>query len=248
MNTFKHSNNNEDLRLIAPKLAAMQKMSLEESFKIPAGYFEQMQISVVNHPLIKISNDFVAPELYFDHLPEHIMQHALVNKQNPFVSPEHYFEKLPLHIEQRLGINKAQKPLEVPEGYFEQLPLKIQDRLYKERKETKVYWLTPSPQYRMILAAAVVTIIVAMIFYLKLMDSPIKNKQTLALNKITKVEINTATDEFTDYDENMIIEAIDQPEQIEIANHSIDQEQMKTELTEYLIEHEISIDDIAAEI
>lgn len=248
MNTFKHSNNKEDLRLIAPKLAAMQKMSLEESFKIPEGYFEQMQYSLEHHPLIKVSNNFVAPEFYFEQLPERIAQHALVNKQNAFVSPEHYFEKLPLHIEQRLGINRVQKPMEVPEGYFEQLPLKIQDRLYKERKETKVYWLTPSPQYRMILAAAVVTIIIAMIFYLRLMDSPIKNNQSLALNKISKVEINTATDEYTEYDESMIIEAIDQPEQIEIAHHSIDQEQMKTELTEYLIEHEISIDDIAAEI
>lgn len=248
MNTFKHSNNTEDLRLIAPRLAAMPKISLEESFKIPEGYFEQMQLSVVNHPLIKVVNDFAVPELYFEQLPERITHHALVNKQNPFVSPEHYFEKLPLQIEQRLGINTVQKTLEVPEGYFEQLPLKIQDRLYRERKETKVYWLSPSPQYRMILAAAVVTIIVAMMFYLKLFDSSIKNKETLALNKISKNEIHAATDDIAEYDESMIIEAIDQPEQIDIASNSLEQQQMKTEITEYLMEQEISIEEIAAEI
>ena len=107
MNTNLHSHNNEDLRHIAPKLAAIPKLSIEESFYLPVGYFEKMPEEVMNHPFVKVKADFIAPDLYFDALPDVIAHHALIDKHNPFAVPENYFENVALHIEQKVEIGRA---------------------------------------------------------------------------------------------------------------------------------------------
>jgi hypothetical protein len=127
---------------------------------------------------------------------------------------------------------KIQSNLEVPEGYFENLPLRIQDRLYQEKKEPKVYWLPQLPQYRLALVAAVVAILVVMIFYLRLFENSTSNNTLLAMNTMSKSTITAATEDLNEYDESMLIEAIDQPEQIEIASNT-EQMQVKVEITEY---------------
>ncbi len=246
MKTNLHSHNNEDLRQIAPKLAAIPKLSVEESFYVPADYFEKMHEAVLNHPFIKLTPDFIVPSLYFDSLPETIAQHALINKQSPFVAPENYFDSVALQVEQKVGLLPMQNSLEVPEGYFDNLPIKIQDRLYQEQKETKVFWLPQVPQYRLALVAAVVAILVVMVFYLRLFEDQSSTSQQLSMNKMSESTITAATEDLHEYDESMLIEAIDQPTQIEIANNN--EQQLNAEITEYLIENDITIDDIAEEI
>jgi hypothetical protein len=81
-----YNSNDEDLRQIAPRLAAIPKLGIEESFVLPAGYFEKMHEVVLNHPFIKVTPDFVVPHLYFETLPETIAQHALIAEQSPILS------------------------------------------------------------------------------------------------------------------------------------------------------------------
>lgn len=241
------SQNNEDLRHIAPKLAAMPKLSVEESFYVPAGYFEKIHETVLNHPFVKVAPDFIVPNLYFESLPESIAQQALINKQSPFVVPENYFENVSVHVAQKLGITPMQHNLTVPEGYFDSLPVKIQDRLYREQKEAKVFWLPPVPAYKLALVAAVVAVLVVMVFYLRLFENPASTTSQLAMNRLSESTINAATEDLNDYDESMLIEEIDQPTQIDIASNT-DQQLLNTEITEYLLENDISVDDIAEEI
>jgi hypothetical protein len=111
---------------------------------------------------VKITPDFIVPGLYFETLPDTIAQHAFIAKQSPFIVPENYFEQVVAQVEQKAGIRTIPSSLEVPEGYFENLPLRIQDKLYKERKQTKVFWLPEAPQYRLALVAAAVSIILIM--------------------------------------------------------------------------------------
>ena len=246
MNTYKQSNQNEDLRLIAPRLAALPKYSIEETFSIPAGYFEKMHEAVLNHPFVKIAPDFVVPGLYFETLPDTIAQHAFVAKQSPFIVPENYFEQVAVKVEQKAGIRAIKSNMEVPEGYFENLPIRIQDKLYKESKTTKVFWLPETPQYRLVLVAAAVTIILVMVFFVNLFENQSGTKPQLAMNKTVQAS-NVVADDFQDYDETMLIEAIDQPQQIDIASNN-DEQNTKTAITEYLIENDITLEDITAEI
>lgn len=244
MNTNLHSHNNEDLRQLAPNLAAIPKLSIEACFNVPEGYFEKMHEAVLNHPFVKVAPDFIVPGLYFESLPDAVAQHALVNKQSPFVVPNNYFENMSLQVEQKLGIAPLESTLEAPEGYFDTLAIKIQDRLYQEQKETKVFWL---PQYRLALVAAVVAILVVMAFYLRVFENQTATNENLAMNKMSESTITAATEELNEYDESMLIEAIDQPTQIDIASNQ-EQQQVNTEITEYLIENDITIEDIAEEI
>lgn len=237
----------EDLRHIAPMLAAIPKLGIEESFVLPAGYFEKMHEAVLNHPFVKARPDFVVPDLYFESLPETIAAHALISQRNPFAVPDQYFEGMPVQVEQKLGIAPLQSNMEVPEGYFEKLPLRIQDRIYKEKKEAKVFWLPQAPAYRLALVAAAVAILVAMTFYLRYFENQNIHENSLALNKMSESAVNEATEDVQVYDESMLIEAIDQPEQIAIAqDDAIQKEQV--EITEYLIENNITVEDIAEEI
>ena len=247
MKPNQYNSNEEDLRHIAPRLAAIPKLGIEESFVLPAGYFEMMQEAVLNHPFVKVTPDFIVPHLYFESLPETIAQHALIAKQSPFVVPENYFEHVALHVEQKVGITPLQSNLEVPEGYFENLPLRIQNRLYQEKKEAKVYWLPQVPQYRLALVAAAVAILVVMAFYLRLFENSSSSNTQLAMNKMTESTITAATEDLHDYDESMLIEVIDEPEQIEIAGNN-ETNELNAEITEYLIENDLTVDDIAEEI
>jgi len=244
MNTNLHSHNNEELRQLAPNLAAIPKLNIEACFNVPEGYFEKMHEAVLNHPFVKVTPDFIVPGLYFESLPDAIAQHSLVNKQSPFVVPNNYFENMSLQVEQKLGIAPLESTLEAPEGYFDTLAIKIQDKLYQEQKETKVFWL---PQYRLALVAAVVAILVVMAFYLRVFENQTSANANLAMNKMSESTITAATEELNEYDESMLIEAIDQPTQIDIASNQ-EQQQVNTEITEYLIENDITIDDIAEEI
>ena len=247
MKPNQYNSNDEELRHIAPRLAAIPKLGIEESFVLPTGYFEMMQEAVLNHPFVTVTPDFIVPHLYFESLPETIAQHALIAKQSPFVVPENYFEHVALHVEQKLGITPLQSNLEVPEGYFENLPLRIQDRLYQEKKEAKVYWLPQLPQYRLALVAAAVAILVVMVFYLRLFENSSSSNAQLAMNKMTESTITAATEDLHDYDESMLIEVIDEPEQIEIAGNN-ETKELNEEITEYLIENDLTVDDIAEEI
>jgi hypothetical protein len=247
MNPKQHNSNHEELRHIAPKLAAIPKLGIEESFVLPAGYFEKMHEAVLNHPFIKATSDFAVPNLYFESLPEVIAQHALISKQSPFVVPENYFEQVALQVEQKIGISPVQSNLEVPEGYFENLPLRIQDRIYQEKKQARVFWLPQTPVYRLTLVAAAVSIIIVMIFLMRTFDEPSNQNNQLAMNNIQESTINAATDDIHEFDESLLIEEIDQPEQIEIAAHD-EQSQVETEITEYLLENDITVEEITAEI
>ena len=218
MNTNQYNSNEEDLRQIAPRLAAIPILSIEESFVLPAGYFDKMYEAVLNHPFVKVVTDFIVPNLYFETLPETITQHALIAKQSPFGVPENYFEQVALQVSQKVESAAIVSNIEVPEGYFENLPIRIQDKLYKTKKEANVYWLPQQPQYRLALVAAAIALILVMVFYLKLFENPISKNAQLAMNKITESTMNEATEDLHSYDESMLIEAIDQPEQIAIAN------------------------------
>jgi hypothetical protein len=247
MKPYQYNINEEDLRQIAPRLAAIPKLGIEESFVMPIGYFENMHEAVLNHPFVKVNTDFVVPHLYFETLPETIAQHALIAKQSPFEVPANYFEQVAIRVEQKVGIAPMQNNLEVPEGYFENLPLRIQDRLYQDKKEAKVYWLPQVPQYRLALVAAAVAILVVMVFYLRLFENSGSSNTQLAMNKMTESTITAATEDLHDYDESMLIEVIDEPEQIEIAGNN-ETKELNEEITEYLIENDLTVDDIAEEI
>jgi len=196
---------------------------------------------------VKVTPDFVVPHLYYETLPETITQHALIAKQSPFVVPTNYFEQVAMQVEQKVGIAPIQSNLEVPEGYFENLPLRIQDRLYQEKKEAKVYWLPQVPQYRLALVAAAVAILVVMVFYLRLFENSSSSNTQLAMNKMTESTITAATEDLHEYDESMLIEVIDEPEQIEIAGNK-ETNELNAEITEYLIENDLTVDEIAEEI
>lgn len=247
MNTYKHSNKQDDWMHIAPRLAAMPKVKFDDLFVVPENYFNELEISICNHPLVKPANNFNLPENYFAQLSEKVSQHPMVSKQSPFLVPENYFEQLPLRISQKGGFAPIQNGMEVPEGYFENLPYKIQDRIYQKRKEAKVFWLPQAPQYRVALVAAVITVIAVMVFYLKMFENPSANNAPMAMNTISTNTINAATDEILDYDEGLLIEQIDKPEQITISVIS-EQELAHETITEYLIENDITAEDIAEEI
>ena len=68
MKPNKYNSNDEDLRQIAPRLAAIPKLGIEESFVLPADYFEKMHAALLNHPFVKVATDFVVPHLYFETL------------------------------------------------------------------------------------------------------------------------------------------------------------------------------------
>jgi hypothetical protein len=246
MSTLKYSNENQDLRQLAPKLDAMPKYGLEETFKIPAGYFEKMQEEVLMHPFVNACSSFEVPDLYFENLPTQITNHALITKNNPFAVPQNYFDLVADKVAQKAGLSTVKTNMEVPEGYFENLPIKIQDRLYKEKKETKVFMLPLRPQFRMVLAAAMIVMLLIMVFYLRIFENPTANNTQLALSKINITETIEGNN-LQDFDESMLIEAIDEPEQIDISSSSKPQK-INTEITEYLIENDITLEDIAEEI
>lgn len=247
MKTNQYNSNEENLRQIAPNLAAIPILGIEESFVLPAGYFEKMHEAFLNHPFVKVVPDFIVPNLYFETIPEAIAQHALIAKQSPFVVPSTYFEQMALQVNQKVGVSAIVSNIEVPEGYFENLPIRIQDKLYKTQKEASVYWLPQQPQYRLALVAAVIALILVMVFYLNLFENPVSKNAQLAMNKVTESTMNEATEDLHSYDESMLIEAIDQPEQIVISNEG-ETQNSSSEITEYLIENDISIDNIAEEI
>jgi membrane-associated HD superfamily phosphohydrolase len=110
-----------------------------------------------------------------------------------------------------------------------------------------VFWLPQAPQYRLALVAAAIAIILAMVFYVRLFENSSTNNPQLAMNKISESTITAATEDVNEYDESMLIEAIDQPVQINIASNQ-EQLQVNNEITDYLIENDITIDDIAEEI
>lgn len=245
MNPLKHSNTNEELKHIAPTLAALHKYSIEETFAVPDGYFEKMHQEIVNHPFVKTAPDFVVPGLYFESLPEQIANHAFIAKQSPFVVPGNYFEQLASSIAQRAGIREVKSDLEAPEGYFDNLAIRIQDKIYTEQKRTKVFWLPQAPQYRLALVAAVVTGILVMVFYAGLFESSNNKTKPMAMAKVKQTTTILAAEDIQEYDESMLIEEIDQVQQVAVNNNS---HKENTEISEYLIENDVALEDIAEEI
>jgi hypothetical protein len=85
------------------------------------------------------------------------------------------------------------------------------------------------------LVAAAVAILVVMVFYLRLFENSGSSNTQLAMNKMTESTITAATEDLHDYDESMLIDVIDEPEQIEIAGNN-ETKELNEEITEYLIE------------
>ncbi len=81
----------------------------------------------------------------------------------------------------------------------------------------------------------------------RLFENTISSNTQFAMNKMTESTITAATEDLHDYDESMLIEEIDQPEQIEIASNN-EQILVNTEITEYLIENDITVEEIAEAI
>jgi len=247
MNSFKQSNTNEELKQLAPTLAALHKCTIEETFAVPEGYFEKMHREVVNHPFVKTAPDFEVPTLYFESLPGQIANHAFIAKQSPFTVPENYFEQVASGIAQRVGINDVKSNLEAPEGYFDNLAIRIQDKIYTEQKRTKVFWLPQAPQYRLALVAAVVTGILVMVFYVRMFESSGSKTKPMAMTSVKQTSTLIAAEDIQEYDESMLIEEIDQVQQTTVALNNDDHKE-NTEISEYLIENNIALEDIAEEI
>lgn len=247
MNNQKHSSNTAHSGDSTRVLSAIPKLVVEDCFVIPHAYFDHMHQEVMNHALVKASNNFVVPPHYFDTLSEKICNHAFVSNNSTFPIPENYFEQLPSALEQKVGIRMSKVNQEIPVGYFEQLPVKIQDRLYQQKKQAAVYRMPQFGQLRPVLAAAAIVLLIAMLFYLKIFDNATQGNEQLAVSKHPVNHILLLNEQIHDYDETMLIEAIDQPVQIDIANHS-EQQLMKENITEFLIDNQITTDDIASEI
>jgi hypothetical protein len=196
---------------------------------------------------VKSSSNFVVPPHYFDTLSEKVCNHAFVNNNSTFPIPENYFEQLPSALEQKVGIRMSSINQEIPEGYFEQLPVKIQDRLYQQKKQAAVYRMPQFGQLRPVLAAATIVLLIAMLFYLKIFDNTKHGTDQLAANKHAVNHMVILNEHINEYDENILIEAIDQPVQIDIASQS-EQQLLNENITEFLIDNQINTDDIASEI
>jgi hypothetical protein len=81
------SENNDELRKLAPKLSSIEK---KEVFSIPANYFDSLSNQIID----KVSTDAA-------------FEKSAVT--NPFSVPENYFEELPLEIINRIGTLQAEK-------------------------------------------------------------------------------------------------------------------------------------------
>jgi hypothetical protein len=127
------------------------------------------------------------------------------------------------------------------------LPVKIQDRLYQQKKQAAVYRMPQFGQLRPVLAAATIVLLIAMLFYLKIFDNTKHGTDQLAANKHAVNHMVILNEHINEYDENILIEAIDQPVQIDIASQS-EQQLLNENITEFLIDNQINTDDIASEI
>jgi hypothetical protein len=247
MSNQKHSSNTKHSGDSTRVLSAIPKLGVEDCFVIPHAYFDRMQQKVINHAFVKSSSNFVVPPHYFDTLSEKVCNHAFVNNNSTFPIPENYFEQLPSALEQKVGIRMSSINQEIPEGYFEQLPVKIQDRLYQQKKQAAVYRMPQFGQLRPVLAAATIVLLIAMLFYLKIFDNTKHGTDQLAANKHAVNHMVILNEHINEYDENILIEAIDQPVQIDIASQS-EQQLLNENITEFLIDNQINTDDIASEI
>jgi hypothetical protein len=247
MSNQKHSSNTKHSGDSTRVLSAIPKLGVEDCFVIPHAYFDRMQQEVINHAFVKASNNFVVPPHYFDTLSEKVCNHAFISNNSTFPIPENYFEQLPSALEQKVGIRMSSINQEIPEGYFEQLPVKIQDRLYQQEKQAAVYRMPQFGQLRPVLAAATIVLLIAMLFYLKIFDNTKHGTDQLAANKHAVNHMVILNEHINEYDENILIEAIDQPVQIDIASQS-EQQLLNENITEFLIDNQINTDDIASEI
>jgi hypothetical protein len=102
-------------------------------------------------------------------------------------------------------------------------------------------------QLRPVLAAATIVLLIAMLFYLKIFDNTKHGTDQLAANKHAVSHMVILNEHINEYDENILIEAIDQPVQIDIASQS-EQQLLNENITEFLIDNQINTDDIASEI
>jgi hypothetical protein len=248
MSNQKHSSNTKHSGDSTRVLSAIPKLGVEDCFVIPHAYFDRMQQKVINHAFVKASNNFVVPPHYFNTLSEKVCNHAFVSNNSTFPIPENYFEQLPSTIEQKVvGVRISSINQEIPEGYFEQLPVKIQDRLYQQKKQAAVYRMPQFAQLRPVLAAATIVLLIAMLFYLKIFDNATQGNDQLAVNKHPVNHMVILNEQIHEYDENILIEAIDQPLQIDIASQS-EQQLLNEHITDFLIDNQITTDDIASEI
>jgi hypothetical protein len=247
MSNQKHSSNTKHSGDSTRVLSAIPKLGVEDCFVIPHAYFDRMQQEVINHAFVKASNNFVVPPHYFDTLSEKVCNHAFISNNSTFPIPENYFDQLHSALEQKVGIRMSSINQEIPEGYFEQLPVKIQDRLYQQEKQAAVYRMPQFGQLRPVLAAATIVLLIAMLFYLKIFDNTKHGTDQLAANKHAVNHMVILNEHINEYDENILIEAIDQPVQIDIASQS-EQQLLNENITEFLIDNQINTDDIASEI
>lgn len=126
-------NNTEDLKDLAPTLAAMGK-----------------------------ANPFSVPEHYFDELQEHLSSRIGLEQisDGGFIIPDAYFENLPSQIEGRIFLETIKEQntsggFEVPLGYFEGLSNTISSRVGESKSPAKVVKIRSWVQYA---AAACITV------------------------------------------------------------------------------------------
>ena len=241
MNTIKTNIEQDELNQIAPKLGAILAASSNDCFATTFNYFDTLEQEIKQQAFVNSQNTFDYPLHYFEQVSTAIESHSLIKPQQAFIAPNLYFENLPQAISNRIGLSFEPATFEALPNYFDALPQKIQSKIYNQQ-QTKVIQLQPVFSTRLTMAAAIVVILFAGIFYLNFLKQESSNDLQFAT-----INMNTKTEEILlQVDESMLIEALDQPEQIAISSKS--NNAFKQEITDYLIQDDISIDEIVAEI
>ncbi len=235
----------QELRAIAPKLAALPKLPAEAVFVVPVNYFEQLSSAIIAHPMISKANPFVAPEGYFELLPGKINSHAFILKQNPFKVPEGYFERLPLTISNSIhGSFAVESKMEAPEGYFDTLPYRIQSKIHSAKKERSKLWFPVLPQYKLAFVAAIVVAIVAVSVYFKGLDTINDNHLQANLTK-KEIQQHVETEMVNNIDESLLLDMIDEDA---TASATVESPKNNEEISNYLIENNIDLNALSDEL
>ena len=237
--------NHDELKAIAPRLASLPKLTVEEVFVMPVNYFENLSSTIFQHPLISKSNPFTVPEGYFELLPERVCSHAFILKHNPFAVPENYFENLPLRISNAIhGSFAGVSEMQAPEGYFDTLPYRIQSKIQQTKKKESLVWFPVLPQYKLAPAAAMIVAIVSVSVYFNGFNR-VDNSHLQA--NLTKKEIqhHVETEMVNSIDESILIDAIDEDA---VASANVETPKNNEEISNYLIENNIDINALSDEL
>lgn len=141
-------------------------------------------------------------------------------------------------IEKQKKLITGQNPFQVPDGYFDSFSDRLSDRLSQRSEKT---WMTKksfslSPNMALPFYGVVLTMIIVGLF---LLLRPSESPELLASSEI---ESTLAIEVYGDLTEDMIVDAMDDELIIET------EEEISDEIIEYLIDEEISLNDIIDEL